>query len=68
MATSPADVGWRDRLGWFTHVSLSLAPRGPDRGLYPLMVEWSLVYEVAPRKAFGFFRKGTEYSQTRWTF
>jgi uncharacterized pyridoxamine 5'-phosphate oxidase family protein len=26
-----------------------------------------LVFEVVPRKAFG-FRKGEEYSQTRWTF
>jgi hypothetical protein len=25
------------------------------------------VFEVAPRKAFG-FRKGTEFSQTRWRF
>ena len=27
----------------------------------------ALVYEVAPRKAFG-FRKGEEFSQTRWLF
>jgi general stress protein 26 len=27
----------------------------------------ALVYEVAPRKAFG-FRKGDEFSQTRWRF
>ena len=27
----------------------------------------ALVYEVAPRKAFG-FRKGAEFSQTRWRF
>jgi nitroimidazol reductase NimA-like FMN-containing flavoprotein (pyridoxamine 5'-phosphate oxidase superfamily) len=27
----------------------------------------ALVYEVAPRKAFG-FRKGEEFSQTRWRF
>jgi len=28
----------------------------------------ALVYELTPRKAFGFFRKGAEYSQNRWTF
>jgi Pyridoxamine 5'-phosphate oxidase len=28
----------------------------------------ALVYEVTPRKALGFFRKGVEYSQTRWMF
>jgi hypothetical protein len=27
----------------------------------------AVVYEVAPRKAFG-FRKGEEFSQTRWLF
>jgi hypothetical protein len=28
----------------------------------------ALVYDLTPRKVFGFFRKGPEYSQTRWTF
>lgn len=28
----------------------------------------ALVYELSPTKALGFFRKGAEYSQTRWTF
>ena len=35
---------------------------GADEGAEPVPV-----YEVTPTKAFG-FRKGAEYSQTRWTF